>query len=101
MSRLLDDEEITRALAELPAWARADDAIQRTYEAADFPTAIRVVDDVARDAEEMDHHPDIDIRWRTLTLTCSTHSAGGVTQLDIELAHRIDDVIAGIESGRF
>jgi 4a-hydroxytetrahydrobiopterin dehydratase len=101
MSRLLDDEEITRALADLSNWSREEDAIQRTYEAADFPTAIRVVDDVARDAEEMDHHPDIDIRWRTLTFACSTHSAGGITQLDVELAHRIDDVIAGIESGRF
>jgi 4a-hydroxytetrahydrobiopterin dehydratase len=94
MSRLLDDEEITRALADLPGWVRDEDTIQRMYEAADFPTAIRIVDEVARDAEEMDHHPDIDIRWRTVAFTCSTHSKGGLTQLDVELAHRIDDVIA-------
>ena len=93
MTRLLDSEEIDRQLADLAFWSREDGAITRTYEAADFMSAIRIVDDVARDAQEMDHHPDIDIRWRTLIFVCSTHSAGGVTQFDIELAHRIDDVI--------
>ena len=45
-------------------------------------------------AEELDHHPDIDIRWRTLTFRLSTHSAGGVTHRDVELARRIDDIVA-------
>ena len=49
--------------------------------------------DVAADAEAMNHHPDIDIRWRTLHFTLSTHSEGGITQLDIELAHQIDAAI--------
>ena len=62
----------------------------------DFRAAIRGVDEIALVAEEMDHHPDIDIRWRTLHLTLTTHSAGGVTQLDVELAHRIDEIAAGL-----
>ena len=59
-----------------------------------FPDAIKVVDQVAVVAEELDHHPDIDIRWRTLTFACSTHSEGGVTGKDMELARRIDGIIA-------
>jgi 4a-hydroxytetrahydrobiopterin dehydratase len=56
---------------------------------------------VALEAEEMDHHPDIDIRWRTVTFVVSTHSEGGVTQLDVELAHRISQAAArlGASSG--
>jgi 4a-hydroxytetrahydrobiopterin dehydratase len=89
MSRLLTDEEIERQLGDLPGWARDGDAIWSSYEAPDFPTAIRVVDEVAVAAEDMGHHPDIDIRWRTVKFVLSTHSEGGLTQLDIELAHRV------------
>ena len=60
-----------------------------TVEAPDFPAAIRIVDAVADEAEQMNHHPDIDIRWRTTRWLLTTHDAGGLTQLDIELAHRI------------
>ncbi len=90
MSRLLDDE-ITRQLADLPGWSGDGTRLSRTYQATDFPGAILLVDEVARDAEEMDHHPDIDIRWCSVTFVLSTHSAEGVTQLDLELAHRIAD----------
>jgi 4a-hydroxytetrahydrobiopterin dehydratase len=89
MSRPLDDAEITEQLTSLPGWTGSTAAISRRYEFPDFPTAITAVDRVAVEAEEMNHHPDIDIRWRTVAFTLSTHSAGGVTQLDIELAHRI------------
>jgi 4a-hydroxytetrahydrobiopterin dehydratase len=64
--------------------------LRRTVQAPDFPTAIRLVDAVAQDAEAMDHHPDMDIRWRNVTFVLSTHSAGGVTGNDTELARRID-----------
>ncbi|HVQ87575.1 MAG TPA: 4a-hydroxytetrahydrobiopterin dehydratase [Actinomycetes bacterium] len=94
MSRLLDDAELVRLLSELPGWERAGESIHRSLKAPDFPTAIRIVDEIAVDAEEMNHHPDIDIRWRNLDLTLSTHSAGGLTQLDIELAHRISAIAA-------
>ena len=58
-----------------------------------FPVAITVVDRVAEVAEELDHHPDIDIRWRTLTFALATHSAGGVTEKDFGLAARIDEIV--------
>ncbi|MEI2777050.1 MAG: 4a-hydroxytetrahydrobiopterin dehydratase [Tetrasphaera sp.] len=89
MARLLSNDEITRQLQELPGWKRSDDTITATYAAPTFPDAIRLVDEVALEAEDMNHHPDIDIRWRTTTWSLFTHDAGGVTQLDIELAHRI------------
>ena len=94
MARLLTDEEIDRQLTDLPGWTRDGDSIRASYEAPDFPTGIRLVDEVAVAAEDMDHHPDIDIRWRTVAFVLSTHSDGGLTQLDIELAHRISQAAA-------
>jgi 4a-hydroxytetrahydrobiopterin dehydratase len=94
MARLLTDDEVERQLGDLPGWTREGDAIVATLEAPDFPTAIRLVDEVAQEAEEMNHHPDIDIRWRTTRWQLSTHSEGGLTQLDIELAHRIGQAAA-------
>jgi 4a-hydroxytetrahydrobiopterin dehydratase len=92
MSRVLDREDLASQLEDLPGWTGDASGITRTYEAEDFPAVILLVDAVARDAEEMDHHPDIDIRWRNVTFACATHSEGGVTQLDVELAHRIHDL---------
>ena len=89
MADLLDDAAITSALVDLPGWDRDGDSIVRTAELPDFPTAIRVVGEVADDAERADHHPDIDIRWRTLTFRLSTHSAGGLTAKDTALAAEI------------
>ncbi len=89
MSRLLTDDEVTRQLADLPGWSREGDAIVATIEAPDFPAAIRLVAAAADEAEQMNHHPDIDIRWRTTRWLLTTHDAGGLTQLDVELAHRI------------
>ena len=101
MSRLLTEDEVTTQLRELSGWQREGDAIVATVEAPDFPAAIRIVDAVADEAEQMNHHPDIDIRWRTTRWTLSTHSEGGLTQLDIELAHRISAAAArlGVRSG--
>jgi 4a-hydroxytetrahydrobiopterin dehydratase len=93
MPRLLDDDEITAALGSLPGWEREDNALVRTAELPSFPAAIAVVDRVAAIAEERDHHPDIDIRWRTLTFRSSTHSAGGITELDVALAATISQEI--------
>jgi 4a-hydroxytetrahydrobiopterin dehydratase len=93
MPRLLEDDEITAALGDLPGWEREDDALVRTAALPSFPAAIAVVDRVAAIAEERDHHPDIDIRWNTLTFRCSTHSAGGITRLDVELAASISQEI--------
>ena len=92
MARLLDQQELDRQLDDLPGWAGDSAAISRTVQAPDFLTGVRIVAEVADIAEQMDHHPDIDIRWRTITFVLSTHSAGGVTSLDFELADRIDEV---------
>ena len=89
MPELLDDAAVTDALAGLSGWSRDGDALTRTVKLPSFPAAIGVVDRVAEYAEAHDHHPDIDIRWRTLTFRCSTHSAGGLTALDTDLAAAI------------
>ena len=94
MSRLLTDDEVTTQLMELSGWQREGEAIVATVEAPDFPAAIRIVAAVADEAEQMNHHPDIDIRWRTTRWLLTTHDAGGLTQLDIELAHRISAAAA-------
>jgi 4a-hydroxytetrahydrobiopterin dehydratase len=92
MAELLSMEDVNTALAGLTGWSGDTDAISRTVEAPSFPAAIRLVVEVAEAAEDANHHPDIDIRWRRVTFTLSTHSAGGVTDLDVALARRIDEL---------
>jgi 4a-hydroxytetrahydrobiopterin dehydratase len=94
MAELLSTAGIAAHLAELDGWSGDSAGITRTAKLPTFLAAIKVVDRVAAVAEEMDHHPDIDIRWRTLTFVCATHSAGGVTMKDIDLARRIDEIVA-------
>lgn len=84
-------------LAGHPEWQRSDGpALRRDVKAPSFLAGIRLVDDVAQAAEGMDHHPDIDIRWRTVTFTLSTHRIGGLTELDLRLAERIDELAASL-----
>ncbi len=92
MADLLDDAAITGRLKDLPNWARDGKEIRRRVKAPSFMAGIDLVGEVARVAEEADHHPDIDIRWRTLTFALSTHSAGGLTSRDFDLAARIDAI---------
>src|SRR4051794_20543604 len=96
MSRRLEADELEVQLATLPGWTGDTSALHRTYRAQTFLEGIRLVDGVAEVAEEMDHHPDIDIRWRSVSFGLASHSEGGVTQLDVELAHRIDALAAGL-----
>src|SRR6187402_2230351 len=96
MPDLLDADAIRTALAGLTGWEGGPDGITRKVRLPSFPIAIAVVDRVAEVAEEMDHHPDIDIRWRTLTFRCITYSANGVTNRDIRLAERIDRIVAEV-----
>jgi|SRR5688572_25888231 4a-hydroxytetrahydrobiopterin dehydratase len=95
MGDVLSTDEINAATAKLTEWAGDTGGIRRTVKLPTFPAAIAVVGKVAEVAEAMDHHPDIDIRWRTLTFVCATHSAGGVTDKDVELARRIDEIVEG------
>lgn len=96
MPELLSDEDLGKALGTLPDWTKDGGALARTVELDNFPQAIQVVNRVAEIAESDNHHPDIDIRWRTLTFHCSTHSAGGITASDVSLAEEIDGVIDAI-----
>jgi 4a-hydroxytetrahydrobiopterin dehydratase len=93
MPALLDDAAIDAALQGLPGWKREGDALVRTAELASFPVAIGVVARVGEIAERRNHHPDMDIRWRTVTFRCSTHSAGGVTRFDVDLARAISEQV--------
>ncbi|MBL1076070.1 4a-hydroxytetrahydrobiopterin dehydratase [Nocardia sp. 2] len=90
MTALLSEDDIAKALTELPEWTRTGDSIARTVEAPSFLSGVELVRRVAAAAEAANHHPDIDIRWRRVTFTLSTHSAGGLTALDVALAHEID-----------
>lgn len=95
MAQLWDNERITDALEGLTDWQRDGNAIVRTATLPSFLAVIEAVRAVAEIAEARNHHPDIDIRWRTVTFRCSTHSEGGITDLDIELAGEIDRALTG------
>ena len=90
MAELLKPEAVQVLLEEVQGWQLSDNSIERTLTFEGFPAAIEFVVRLARDAEEMDHHPDIDIRWNKVKLVLSTHSAGGLTDLDFLLARKID-----------
>lgn len=94
MPRLLTEEEIERQLRGLAHWSRSGRALVREVELRDWSSAVAAVVEVAEVATEMDHHPDIDLRWRALRFACCTHAEGGITQFDVELAHRIEEVLA-------
>ena len=98
MTMLLTERELATHLPHLNGWHGDSSALERTVAAKDFPTAIKLVDHVALVAEELDHHPDMDIRWREVTFRCTTHSAGGVTGKDIELIERINELVDALES---
>jgi 4a-hydroxytetrahydrobiopterin dehydratase len=96
MAEVLTGDAVRDGLTALTDWSGDPTGISRAVELASFPTAIAVVDRVAVVAEELDHHPDIDVRWRSVTFRCTTHSAGGVTSRDLDLARRIDEIIRGV-----
>jgi 4a-hydroxytetrahydrobiopterin dehydratase len=89
MPTVLSAEQLASALAELPGWSGDPSEITREVTAPSFIDGIRLVDAVADAAEAADHHPDIDIRWRTVTFRLATHSVGGVTEADLSLARSI------------
>jgi 4a-hydroxytetrahydrobiopterin dehydratase len=87
---LLSDAEIEEKLARLSGWERSGDAIEKSFECGDFVGSVRFVDSLVEPAEAMNHHPDVTISWATVTVTVSTHSEGGLTAGDFELAGKID-----------
>jgi 4a-hydroxytetrahydrobiopterin dehydratase len=93
MPELLKPEAVQTLLMEIPKWKLEGDLITRTIEFPTFLEAVDAVNNIAREAEAMDHHPDIDIRWRAVRLALSTHSAGGLTTLDFRLAKKLDQLL--------
>ena len=87
---LVSDTEIEAFIEAHPGWSRDGAEIARTYELADFSESMGFVTRVALAAEKADHHPDVDIRWNKVTLTLSTHSEGGITAKDLDLAEFYD-----------
>jgi 4a-hydroxytetrahydrobiopterin dehydratase len=89
---LLEDDEIETKLAELEGWERSGAAIAKAFGRGDFVGSVKFVDALVGPAEAMGHHPDLQISWDTVTVTISTHSEGGLTAADFELAAQIDAV---------
>lgn len=90
---MLSDDQVDAALPELEGWERADGALRRSVKFPTFLDGIEAVRRVAEHAEAADHHPDIDIRWRTVTFTLVTHSEGGITDKDLAMAREIDGLL--------
>ncbi|SRR5688572_15362461 len=88
----LSNADVDRALASLRGWRREEGGIRKRVRRGNFRDAITYVNAIANLAEEAGHHPDIDIRWRNVIIFLTTHEAGGVTDLDIDLARRLDEL---------
>ena len=88
----LTADDLTSGLLQISSWTKSGEAISRAIVYPSFLTAIEAVNRIATVAEEADHHPDIDIRWRSLHLTLTTHDVGGLTELDLDLAGKIDAI---------
>lgn len=95
----LTDEEITKALEGLPAWTREGESLVRRLTFPSFPDAIAFVVRLSFDAEASDHHPDVAVSWRRLTVAWSTHSEGGVTQKDVDGARLVDRLLRAPDVG--
>ena len=93
MPHLFDAQEIKDAIRAIPAWEVEGKTIERTFEFDDFTLAMDFVNGAAELAEELDHHPDIDIRYNKVRLVLSTHSKGGLTEMDFTLAEKIDTLV--------
>ena len=85
--------QIKSALTKIPEWKRNGPVITRTFQFKDFVVAMKFVNTVARLSEKAWHHPDIDIRWNKVTLALSTHSEGGLTKKDFQLARKFDSLV--------
>ena len=97
---LLSADQVAEAAASLSAEWDVDTArLVRTVEFPGFLMAVSFIDELAPIAEELDHHPDLRLSWRTVEITLSTHSAGGVTDLDVSLAGRLDEIISRLAAG--
>ena len=91
----LSPDDVRAALSSLPLWSGGEDGIERTLQLPTFRSAVEAISMVADVAEQLDHHPDMDLRWTKVRVAVVTHSAGGLTQLDLDLARRVDALFPG------
>ncbi len=89
---LLSDDEVQGRLDGLEGWTREGDAIKKQFQLEDFKGSVDFVNRLTPAAEEMNHHPDLAISWNTVDVSLSTHSEGGLTENDFELARQISDL---------
>lgn len=93
MSDLVEEDELNAFLKKLPEWDLEEKTITRVVEFDEYMDGIDFVNAVAEIAEEAGHHPDVDIRWCTIHLSLTTHDVGGLTELDFEVAKKIDTLL--------
>jgi len=96
----LSDAQIAEKLKSLPGWEHDKDSIRKLFRFKEFMDGIRFVNRVAEKAEAADHHPDILINYTRVTMTCSTHSEGGITERDFGLAQEIERASEGWRSSQ-
>lgn len=89
---VLSDDEVREALAELPGWELIEGQIAKDYVLDDFRDAVALVVRIAFEAEAVNHHPDVDVRYNKVRLGLSTHSEGGVTEKDVALARTVESL---------
>jgi 4a-hydroxytetrahydrobiopterin dehydratase len=93
MSSVLSDVEINNALQNLPGWKRNGHAIERQFEFPNFVEAMGFVNRIAEAAEAVNHHPDITINYNKVILALVSHDSGGVTQRDVRMAGKINEIV--------
>ena len=89
---VLSDADVDEALAGLAGWRRRGNEIEKSFECRTFPDAIAFVVRIGFAAEAANHHPDLDVRWRTVRVALTTHDAGGLTDKDVALAHAVEEL---------
>jgi 4a-hydroxytetrahydrobiopterin dehydratase len=92
MAAVLTETEIKEALASLPGWSLGDNAIHANFSFRDFNDALVFVNSVAQAAEQMNHHPDIDIRYNKVKMLLTSHDSGGITRRDTRMAKQISEI---------
>lgn len=92
MSAVLSDAELQQALQKLPGWKKNGNAIERNFQFANFAQAMDFVNQIAEAAEAVNHHPDIHISYNKVTMALVSHDSGGVTQRDIRMAEKINEL---------
>ena len=89
---LLSDDDVNERLKELDGWRQRGEYIVKSFDCGDFVGSVKFVDSLVEPAEEMNHHPDIAISWSQVEVAISTHSEGGLTENDFELAKKVEEL---------